>query len=730
MMSVKQTYEELEQRVKELEKRSDIKAQFGDRLQIFQLAIDQSSEGYAVSDMDGNLEYLNDAFAQIHGYSAEELIGKNLLIFHAPEQIPSVEEANREIKQTGSFKGEIWHTRRDGTVFPTMMHNSVIKDDTGKPVGMMGRLRDISDIRQAEEALRESEEKYRSLTDDVLDGSAVGIFILDSDFRVVWVNQALEDYFGLQRNEVIGKDKRQLIRERIKGIFEDPDSFTDKVFTAYDDNTYIERFECHVLPNGKPEERWLEHRSQPIQTGLYAGGRIEHYYDITDMKQGQEALRKSEAKFRRISENTPAVVYQFKMTPDGAFTFPYVNDAVKSIMGVAAEDVKRDSSNLLGVIHPEDQKMFLEGVMKSAETLETYHEIFRCLKDGKVIWVECRTQPNPMRDGSTLWDGFFVDITERKHAEEALRESEERYRNLFNNAQVGIFRTRISDGKVLECNDRFAQTYGYKTPEDCKDDFVVSEHYADPDIREKMVASLMEKGEVNDIEGCFSRKDGDDVWVRFSARAYPEEGYLEGVGYDITEEKRALEALRESEEHLRSLMESASNFAVYRLISDVDNPNSLSVIFVSPSITDIMGVAKPMRFETWFEHIHPDDVERIVEANIEAFKTLRFDETMRVYHPQKQKWVWIHAISTGFEDQERQRKYVNGILIDVTREKETEKALRESERKRQSWIENSPVCTKIVDLDFNLQFMSASGIRDLKIDNINEFYGKPYPFHF
>ena len=74
--------------------------------------------------------------------------------------------------------------------------------------------------------------------------------------------------------------------------------------------------------------------------------------------------------------------------------------------------------------------------------------------------------------------------------------------------------------------------------------------------------------------------------------------------------------------------------------------------------------------------------------------------------------------------------FTNGILIDVTREKETEKALRESERKRQSWIENSPVCTKIVDLDFNLQFMSASGIRDLKIDNINEFYGKPYPFHF
>jgi len=145
----------------------------------------------------------------------------------------------------------------------------------------------------AEEALQKSEEKYRSLTDDVLDNSAVGIFILDSDFRVVWVNRALEDYFGLKRDDIIGKDKRQLIRERIKDIFENPDSFANKVFTTYDDNTYIERFECHVLPNGTREERWFEHQSRPIQSGLYTGGRTEHYYDITARKQAQEKLTAS-----------------------------------------------------------------------------------------------------------------------------------------------------------------------------------------------------------------------------------------------------------------------------------------------------------------------------------------------------------------------------------------------------------------------------------------------------
>jgi len=147
------------------------------------------------------------------------------------------------------------------------------------------------------------------------------------------------------------------------------------------------------------------------------------------------------------------------------------------------------------------------------------------------------------------------EIVERKHAEEELLESEKKYRDIFDNAQVGIFRTRISDGKVLECNDRFARTYGYQTPEACMADFVASEHYTDPGTREKMVDSLMEDGKVNNFEACYSRKDGGDVWVRFSAQAYPEQGYLEGVGYEITEEKRVLEALRESQEKYRAVLD-------------------------------------------------------------------------------------------------------------------------------------------------------------------------------
>jgi PAS domain S-box-containing protein len=149
------------------------------------------------------------------------------------------------------------------------------------------------------EALRESEEKYLSLTDDVLDSSKVGIFILDNNCKIVWVNQALERYFGLRREKVIGKDKRQLIHKQIKDIFEDPETFVEKVLATYDNNTYIENFNCHVLADGKRENRWLEHWSQPIHSGLFAGGRIEHYTDITERKKAEEMLNTYREKMVR-----------------------------------------------------------------------------------------------------------------------------------------------------------------------------------------------------------------------------------------------------------------------------------------------------------------------------------------------------------------------------------------------------------------------------------------------
>ena len=146
---------------------------------------------------------------------------------------------------------------------------------------------------EAESILRQSEAEYRTLIQDVLDTSRVGVFILSANFQVIWVNQSMLNHIGLSRNQVIGKDKRQLIHDHIKWLFEDPEEFETRVTATYDNNTYVENFLCHVPEKDGRPERWLEHWSQPIQTGLYAGGRIEQYTDVTDHFRVEELLRNS-----------------------------------------------------------------------------------------------------------------------------------------------------------------------------------------------------------------------------------------------------------------------------------------------------------------------------------------------------------------------------------------------------------------------------------------------------
>ena len=158
----------------------------------------------------------------------------------------------------------------------------------------------------------------------------------------------------------------------------------------------------------------------------------------------------------------------------------------------------------------------------------------------------------------------------------------------------------------------------------------------------------------------------------------------DSANHMIDKRKKAEFALKESEKHLRSLMESATNFVVYKLVSDKTNPHQLKVKFVSPSIKDILGIPEPMKFETWFKSIHSEDIDRIAEANLQAFKTLKFNEEYRTYHQNKNEWRWIHAISTGVVDKKGATESVNGILLDVTDRKLTEQLLRKSEKQLKS----------------------------------------------
>lgn len=278
------------------------------------------------------------------------------------------------------------------------------------------------EARPAERALRQSEDRYRSLTDDVIDGSVIGMFILDSDFRVVWVNQSLERYFGLRRDEVVGKDKRQLIRERIKDIFDDPGRFTLKVLATYDDNTYIEKFECHVLHDGEREERWLEHWSQPIASGPYAGGRIEHYLDITERKRAEEELRQSEERLSTTLRSIGDAV--IATDAEGHVTF--LNPAAQSLTGWKQQEaVRKPLGRVFKIVSEQTGKWVEDPVTKVTReglVVGLANHTVLIARDGTKRPID--DTGAPIRDAQGNIIGVvlvFHDVSEQKWTAEELR---------------------------------------------------------------------------------------------------------------------------------------------------------------------------------------------------------------------------------------------------------------------------------------------------------------------
>ncbi len=376
----------------------------------YQSIVETSHAGIIVVDEAYRCVYANDELGRLLGRNRGEILGRDFREFLDEKSRDLVAERYRR-RQRGEevpSRYEFSVVRKDGEKRRVEASVTVVRDSAGR-VRTIAQLLDITDRVQAEERLKESEERYRSLIEDVLDSSSVGIFILDSQFRVVWINRALERYFGLRREEVIGRDKRELIRTRIKDIFADPDGFAEKVLSSYDNDTYVQHFECHVLPGPGREERWLNHWSQPIRSGRYAGGRVEHYTDITDRKRLETSLEESEELMRLLIHTSPDAI--FSVDPDGRFLS--VNRVMMERLGYSEEEFLR--MNVRDVISPESLPRLAPRIKRvlSGEALHEPGEYEVVGKDGQRLWIAVNSAPL-RKNGEILgFLGIARDVTEQ-----------------------------------------------------------------------------------------------------------------------------------------------------------------------------------------------------------------------------------------------------------------------------------------------------------------------------
>jgi PAS domain S-box-containing protein len=240
------------------------------------------------------------------------------------------------------------------------------------------------------------------------------------------------------------------------------------------------------------------------------------------------------------NQNLAASLERFVRLCDAAFEgiiihedgkFIESNRQLAKMFGYTLEEIKKLHG--LDIFAPESHPMVRE---KFASGFEGTYRAMGLRKDGSSFPIEIRVKKSVI-DGKAVRIAACRDITQQEETERRIAESEKKYRELYDHAQIPLYRTRICDGKLLECNLALVALLGYDSREECLREHCAAEHYVNPDQRRELLEKLKQEKSVSNFEIEFTRRNGSHAWVAITATINLEEGYIEGAQIDITASK-------------------------------------------------------------------------------------------------------------------------------------------------------------------------------------------------
>ena len=331
----------------------------------------------------------------------------------------------------------------------------------------------------------------------------------------------------------------------------------------------------------------------------------------TERKLAEGALWERDIQLKKLFSWVPGMIYQFSKRPDGSYCVPFTTEAIKDIFGCSPQEVREDFAPIAKVILPEDFNKVVDSIEYSAKHLTVWTCEYRVQIPGRSIrWLFGNSTPEKLNDGTITWHGFNTDITDRKQVEEALRESEEGYRNLFENAYEAIFVAQ--GGKIIFLNPRTAMMIGYSEDEILSRPFIDFIH---PDDRDMVIDRHVRRMRGEEIPQTYNfrifHRDGSLKWVELNVVAINWKGETATLNFlsDLTERKQAEEALRESEERYRALIEK-SNDGIALVKGDRH-------IFVNQNMVEMFGYDRPEEIigQSLVMFVHPDDQKQVLDIN-------------------------------------------------------------------------------------------------------------------
>lgn len=374
-----------------------------------------------------------------------------------------------------------------------------------------------------------------------------GIIVFDEGYRIEFANTIASNLTGYSKDRLIGMDFRNLLEERDVGYLKQMHSELEA------DESKRVCTEMQILTKDglkRDTEVCITISKEESGVKTYA-----YLRDITGRKKMERELREANKRFEKIAE----------MGEDGIIVFDqdsrieFSNQKASEILGLPKDQILgRDFFSLIGKRDEE----FLEEMVMRGEGLgeKVCTEMSIKTQSGEVKEAEVCIAPARSDDGRIKMYAYIRDITERKRFEKELKESEEKYRNLFERVQHGLF-ISSKEGRFLDCNKALLNMLGYQSKEEFLGIDIAKDLYVNPEDRKRFQEMVEKEGYVKDFEVEFKKKDGEKITILLTAHAKRDEngeviGY-EGLNIDITERKRMEKELREANEFLMKLIESS-----------------------------------------------------------------------------------------------------------------------------------------------------------------------------
>ncbi len=432
-------------------------------------------------------------------------------------------------------------------------------------------------------------------------------------------------------------------------------------------------------------------------------------------------LEQSHEMLRKLTDQVPGVVYQYRMYSDGHSCFPYSSPGMRDIYGVTPEEVREDATPVFGRLHPEDYEYIVSSIMDSARTLELYHSEFRViLPDIGIRWRMCDAKPERLEDGSTLWHGIITDITARRNAEDALKKTENHYRALIEKAPDGVVLVS-AEGQFLFISPSAKRMFGYsdEIPANAQPNNLT--HPDDlPVVLFELDKILKNPSYIPTIQYRFMSADGSYKWIESTFSnllANPDINAIVINFRDINERKIAEDLLKESEYFFKE-SQHAAFVGSYKFELGSNYWTSSEVLDQIFGITDLY----PRTLESWLEIVHPDDREMMSRYFMEEVftKHFSFNKEYRIIRKSDNEIRWVLGLGNLNIGENGNVVSMMGTIQDTTDRKLQEESLNQSNELNKSLIQTIPFGMDIVDENGNILFISENLSKHFGINIVNQ----------